>query len=207
MISLLRKFRADWHDASGRFDLINACLRLIPGSAGMDLRNRTLCRYFARAGQNLRIHEGVRMRGVHRIEAGDRVEIGTDSFLQASGGLRLGDDVVLGPGVKIWTINHRLEDVVDPDNDNDFDLEPVRIDNAVRIGANVIVLPGVHLPDGCVVTPGSVVGKGDYPPHSLLSGFPARVVHRRRTVYGAEPPVQTRPGAEVVSNDVAGAMR
>ncbi len=206
MFSLLRKMRTDWRDASGRFDLINACLRLIPGSAGMDLRSRTLPRYFARAGQNLRIHEGVRIRGVRRIEAGDRVEIGTDSFLQASGGLRLGDDVILGPGVKIWTINHRLEDVVEPDNENDFDLEPVSIDNLVRIGANVIVLPGVHLPEGCVVTPGSVVGKGDYPPHSMLSGFPARVVYPRRTVKGTEPPAGTRPGAEVDSSDIAGAM-
>ena len=47
------------------------------------------------------------------------------------------------------------------------------------LGADVFVMPGVDLPEGCVVAARSVVAKKAYPPFSILAGYPARVVGRR----------------------------
>ncbi len=50
-----------------------------------------------------------------------------------------------------------------------------RIGSHCFIGANSIILPGVTIGDHCVVGAGSVV-MTDVPPHSVVSGNPARVV-------------------------------
>lgn len=44
------------------------------------------------------------------------------------------------------------------------------------IGAYSIVMPGVRIGDQCVVGSGSVV-TADVPPHSIVAGNPARIIH------------------------------
>jgi len=53
------------------------------------------------------------------------------------------------------------------------------------VGANAVVLPGVTIPDGCVVGAGSVVTH-DLEPWMVCTGAPARPVRER--------PRPTRPG-------------
>lgn len=50
----------------------------------------------------------------------------------------------------------------------------VRIGRCCFIGARSVILPGVTIGDHCIVAAASVVMK-DVPPHSLVSGNPARV--------------------------------
>ena len=52
---------------------------------------------------------------------------------------------------------------------------PVRIENDVWIGANVMILKGVNIGRGSVIGAGSIV-VDDVPPFSLAGGNPARVV-------------------------------
>ncbi len=49
----------------------------------------------------------------------------------------------------------------------------ITVEEDVRIGANVTLLPGVTLGRGCQVGAGSVVTK-DVPPYSIVAGNPAR---------------------------------
>ena len=56
--------------------------------------------------------------------------------------------------------------------------EPAVIGNDVHLGANVVVLKGVHIGDGCVVAAGAVVTRA-LPPYSVAAGLPARVLRRR----------------------------
>jgi len=179
VIEIFKRLRWDWRDEIGRFNLLNAIWMRTPGTLGFVWRNRHVPRRFLAAGGGIVIHEGVRYRGVHKIRCGDRVEIGVGCFLQASGGLRLGDDVILGPGVKIWTVNHRFGDLRKPISGQGYDYEPVSIGRGCWLGADVFVMPGVDLPEGCVVAARSVVAKKAYPPFSILAGYPARVVGRR----------------------------
>lgn len=50
---------------------------------------------------------------------------------------------------------------------------PVTLERNVWIGVGVIILPGVTIGEGSIVSAGSVVAR-DVPPHSLVAGNPAR---------------------------------
>ncbi len=53
---------------------------------------------------------------------------------------------------------------------------PIRIGNSVWIGANVSILKGAQIGDGCIIAANAVVTEGIYPPNCLLAGVPAKVV-------------------------------
>ena len=48
----------------------------------------------------------------------------------------------------------------------------------VWIGQNAVILPGVHIDDGCIIGANSVVGS-DIPPYSVVVGNPAKVIRKR----------------------------
>lgn len=180
MLKGLKRFVWNWRDEIYRFNVYNGFLMRMSEPFGFRLRGKIIPRYFGACGDNITINEGVRFRGIHKIKAGDNLSIGVDAFLQASGGLTIGDHVVLGPGVKIWTINHRFAATDRPIREQGFDYDPVVIGNDVWLGANTFIFPGVNLPDGCVVSACSAVAKKRYPPYAILAGYPARVIGNRR---------------------------
>ena len=55
---------------------------------------------------------------------------------------------------------------------------PVEIGNDVWIGANVCILPGVHIGDGAIVATGAVV-TNDVEPYSIVGGVPAKFLKYR----------------------------
>ena len=162
-----------------RFQYINSIVYRIPGNFGQIIRSRILLPHFKHAGKDVVIFQGAQYRGQQELSVDDGVRIGIDCFLQASGGLYLGKNVMLGPGVKIWTVNHIFDEVETPIHEQGYDLKPVHIGEGCWIGANCFIMPGVTLPEGCVVSAGSVVGIKQYPPYSIISGNPARVVGKR----------------------------
>lgn len=56
--------------------------------------------------------------------------------------------------------------------------EEAVIGHDVHLGANVVVLKGVHIGHGSIVAAGAVVTK-DVPPYSIAAGLPAKVIRRR----------------------------
>ncbi len=170
----------DLRDPIGRFNYNCGIWRNFPGLAGQHIRDKYIPKFFAEAGHNISIHEGVRIRNVHRLKVGDDCEIGVNNFLQAGGGITLGQRVMLGPGVKIWSVNHIFEDLEKPINQQGYQKEEVSIGDGCWLGADVFVFPGVRLPEGCIVSAGSVVAKKRYPPFSILAGYPARVIGNRK---------------------------
>ncbi len=58
------------------------------------------------------------------------------------------------------------------------DNRPVVIGNDVWIGANVIILPGVHVGDGAILAAGAVVTK-DVEDYAIVAGVPAKVLRYR----------------------------
>lgn len=57
-----------------------------------------------------------------------------------------------------------------------FPTQPISIGNNVWLGANVTILKGAEIGDDSIVSTGSVVTSGQYPPRSILAGVPARVI-------------------------------
>ncbi len=63
-----------------------------------------------------------------------------------------------------------------PELEWSFPAKAISIGDDVWLGANVTVLKGARIGDGCVVATGSVVTAGDYPARSVLGGVPAKVI-------------------------------
>ena len=173
MSKYIKIFLWSFKDPIGRFNYISGLLRNFPGDLGKKLRNDFLPPYFESCGENISIQEGVRIWNVHKLRVGNSVVLANGCFLQAGGGITMHDHVLLGPDVKIWSQTHETSDPDRPILSQGWTYEPVVIEEHVWIAANAIILPGVRIPRGCVVSAGSVVGKKKYPPYSIIAGNPA----------------------------------
>ena len=59
------------------------------------------------------------------------------------------------------------------------EIRPIIIGNDVWIGARVIILPGIHVGNGCVIGAGSVVTH-DIPDYEIWAGNPAHKIKTRK---------------------------
>lgn len=57
-----------------------------------------------------------------------------------------------------------------------LDAESITIGDSVWLGANVTILKGAKIGNGCIVAANSVVTRGLYPDNTVLAGTPARVI-------------------------------
>lgn len=94
----------------------------------------------------------------------------------------LGDHVLVGPAVQIYTASHPLDPVLR--RRQEFG-RPVTIGSDVWIGGGAIICPGVAIGSRCVIGAGSVVVR-DIPEGMLAVGNPCRVL--RPAVDGDSPP-------------------
>jgi acetyltransferase-like isoleucine patch superfamily enzyme len=99
-------------------------------------------------------------------------------FFHSAGGLLIGKNVSIAPGVKILTSSHGEEGVEKPILHSRIEFAPVTIENDCNIGVGVIILPGVTIAQGTLVGAGAVVNK-DLPPYAVAAGVPARVIRTR----------------------------
>ncbi len=184
MLHILKLFLWSLRDPVGRMAILYAMVRNMPGNYGFAARARVLHRHFATVGERVRIHEGARFRNVHKISLGEYVTFGVDNFIQAAGGLTIGDYSLLGPGVKVWTTNHVFADPDTIIREQGAEYRAVTIGRDVWVGSNAFIMPGTELGDGCIVSAGSVVGAKCYPAYSILMGNPARVIGNRKKQTG-----------------------
>lgn len=96
-------------------------------------------------------------------------------LIQAGNGVRLDRSVLIGPGVKIISGNHDIEDFSKPS----VVAASIEIGEKCWIGANSVILPEVKLLAGTIVGAGSVVTRSFGEPYIVLAGNPACIVRRR----------------------------
>jgi len=179
MIELIRYLYWDMSSYWKRDEYVATLLRSIPGNAGMHLRRTWYTKKFRRAGRNLSVFAGTTILNPGKVECGDNVNIGFFNYIQAGGGVVLGNNVLLAPYVKIWTQSHRFRDPLVPVSEQGCDFKPVFIGNDVWIGADAFIMPGTVIGDRCVISASSVVGRKEYPEGTILAGYPARKIGER----------------------------
>lgn len=107
------------------------------------------------------------------IHIGNRFYANFDCVMLDGGGIYIGDDVLLGPRVGIYTSNHAI-DAAERAAGGCI-AKPVRIGNRVWIGGGVHINPGVTIGDDTIIGSGSVVTK-DIPAGVIAAGVPCKVV-------------------------------
>ena len=116
-----------------------------------------------------------------RCEFGRNIVIGDDFYanfdciLLDGGGIEIGNAVLFGPRVGIYTSNHAIDAAERAAGA--CRARPVRIGHRVWIGAGVHVNPGVTIGDDTVIGSGSVVTR-DVPAGVIAAGVPCRVLRQ-----------------------------
>ena len=112
------------------------------------------------------------------LKIGDHSGVGIDCEIY--GPVTIGDYVMMGPEVVIYTSGHKFDQTDVPMMmQGSTEPKPVVIGNDVWIGRRAMIMPGVTIGDGCVIAAGAVVTK-DVAPYSVVGGVPARVLKSRR---------------------------
>jgi maltose O-acetyltransferase len=107
------------------------------------------------------------------IRVGANARINRRCTLDVRGGLEIGANASISPEVCILTASHRVNDPAFP-----VETRPVVVEDHVWIGTRAVILPGVTLGRGCVVSAGAVVTR-DVAPFAVVGGVPARQIGER----------------------------
>lgn len=122
------------------------------------------------------------------IIIGNNSGINAGTYLGGQGGIEIGDNVIIGPGVKIFSENHNFADFSINIKDQGVTRNGVFIHDNCWIGAGVTILAGVTIGEGCVIAAGTIVTK-TVAPRSIVAGVPGRVLKKRGELLSEEIPV------------------
>lgn len=156
---------------------------------------------FSKIGKNVVIEDRVLIFHPENIEIGAEVYIGHDAiikgyyknkivigkgswlgqqcFFHGGGGISIGKNVGVGPGVKIITSHHEANDIKKPILHTKLKLKKVIIGDNCDIGTGAIILPGVTIGHDSIIGAGAIVTK-NIPAFSVAVGNPARVLKKRK---------------------------
>lgn len=122
--------------------------------------------------------EGLSINAPVYFDYGNYTRFGKDVFINHGcyfmdgGGIDIGDNAFIGPFCGFYTASHPLQYA-----ERNKGLEkalPIHIGDNCWFGANVSVMPGVSIGNGCVIAAGSVITE-DIPDNALAAGVPAKV--------------------------------
>jgi acetyltransferase-like isoleucine patch superfamily enzyme len=134
---------------------------------------------FVRLGDDVHLARLCTLRAGERgITVHDGAGINTRSFVDGNGGVEIGRNTLLSPGVQVLSGNHVFSDPHTPIRFQGTAYGKVTIGEDCWLGTNVVVLPGVTIGRGAVVGACAVVTK-DVPELGLAMGVPAKLVGRR----------------------------
>jgi maltose O-acetyltransferase len=165
-----------------RLQLANMAARLLPRDVASGLR-ATL---FNMAG--FQIGEGTIIRGRPHINGrrqlygnliigrGCLIDVGCTLDLEER--LTIGDNVTIGHEALLLTSSHEIG----PKEHRAGDIvrAPVTVGDGAWLGPRCVILPGVTIGAGAIVTAGALVNK-DIPPNTRVAGLPAKQVEELPT--------------------------
>jgi acetyltransferase-like isoleucine patch superfamily enzyme len=112
------------------------------------------------------------------LTVGDSSNVGPGSYIGASGGIRIGSNVLMGPAVTVLSETHAFADTRRAIKRQGVEYAPTTIEDEVWIGSRAVILDGVTIGRGAIVAAGAVVRR-DVPPGAIVGGVPARVIRER----------------------------
>jgi maltose O-acetyltransferase len=136
-------------------------------------RHALLTGLLQHAGANAHFEPTFRCEFGYNITVGENFYANFDCVMLDGGAITIGDNVLFGPRVGIYTTNH----AIDPAERaaGACYAKPVTIGNNVWIGGGVTINQGVTIGDNTIIGSGSVVTRS-IPGNTIAAGVPARVL-------------------------------
>ena len=118
--------------------------------------------------------------GLGDLIIGEKVIINSGCVIYTGNGIIMGNNISVASNCTFAPTNHQFIDKNKLINQQGFCQSKggIIIEDDVWIGANCVILPGVHVGYGAVVAAGSVVTK-NVPSYALVAGVPAKVIKYR----------------------------
>jgi len=148
---------------------------LFPGIIGVGFRYILALRLCKKIGNNVYFGRSVEIRGWDNIQIGDNVSIHKDCYIDAVGGLVIGNDVSIAHCSSILTFDHGWADPLTPIKSNQCEFARVEIENDVWIGCGSRVLSGVTISTRVIIAAGSIVTRS-LSSFSIYAGVPAKKI-------------------------------
>lgn len=136
-------------------------------------RERILKKLLKSIGTGVHFEPTFRCEFGYNISIGDNFYANFDCIMLDGGGIQIGNNVLFGPRVGIYTSNHAT-DSLERINGACY-AKPVKIGNNVWIGAGVHINQGVTIGDNTIIGSGSVITK-DIPANVVAAGVPCKVI-------------------------------
>jgi maltose O-acetyltransferase len=138
------------------------------------LRSIMVSFYVGKCGKKLRVKSRAEISP--KTSIGFDSELGTRCMIQSN--VTIGDHVIMGPDVKIYSRNHKHDRIDIPIQYQGKEYLNTKIGNDVWLGANSVVTAGVTIGNHVIVAAGAVVTK-DIPDYAVIGGVPAKVLKYR----------------------------
>lgn len=155
-------------------------------------------------GKNCTIEKGTRIDGyaTNKIQLGDGCKIGAYSLITctshlskygigltmgnhsaigdfahfgASGGIEIGNDVIMGSYISFHSENHNFRDKTKLIREQGVTSKGIKLGNNIWVGAKVTFLDGCVIGNNTVVAAGAVVNEV-FPDNVIIGGVPAKIL-------------------------------
>ncbi|WP_420328067.1 sugar O-acetyltransferase [Lactiplantibacillus plantarum] len=126
-------------------------------------------------GRNLSVQADFNCDNGRNIHVGDNFLSNYNLTILDIAPVHIGDNVMIGPNVDIYTVNHPL--TASGRRANLAQGHPVTIGHDVWTGGRAVITPGVTIGNNVVIAAGAVVTH-DMPDNTLVAGVPAKVIRQ-----------------------------
>jgi acetyltransferase-like isoleucine patch superfamily enzyme len=101
----------------------------------------------------------------------------TRATISCLGEIEIGENCILGEGMKLFDHNHKYTQNSFSVSKTDFNVGKIKIGDNVWTGANVVVLKGVTIGNNCIIGTGVLVYK-DVPSNSIIKAKQELITHQ-----------------------------
>lgn len=165
-MNIMHLFKPLWH-----IYILNYIFSYIPC---LELRIVFLKMLGANLGKHTIIDMGFYILSPGTLRIGDFCHLNRNCFLDARGGLLIGNNVSISHNVSICTGGHDFNTPT-----FDYNASPIVIEDNVWIGLGATILKGVTIREGSVIAAGAIVTKST-DPYGVYAGVPAKKIEERK---------------------------
>jgi len=109
------------------------------------------------------------------LKIGNNSGVGRFTEFGASGGIEIGNDVIMGSYISFHSENHNFNDTSKLIREQGVTSQGIKLGDNIWVGAKVTFLDGCKVGNNCVIAAGAVV-KGNFPNNVVIGGIPAKII-------------------------------